>query len=357
MVPSSTNTASLTPSVYFTGVSLNPGSDTANNFTSPAVYTVTGKRGQTKSYTVMVHSTPSHTKDITGFKFFGVANAETVIGAAPDGDGTYSISVHVPQGTPLESLVPEITHTGVSVSPGGGTARNFSGPQTYTVTAEDGTTKTYTVKVTVTSGGTNLITSLIFEEVPLNSSAVPPPPPVRVVASIDQDNRIITAMVPFAANIDSLSPVITYIGKSIAPPGLGEKTENPFTDTGRNFSSPQTYTVTAQDGSTRGYTVTVNKQSAVTISFQGDTEQDVINDSQTSFNQSTGIISVTVNNGFDSVGWYVNGVKQGGSGNSFSLNVGNGSFISGRHQIMAVGKKNGQQYSDHVYFTVSGGVQ
>jgi hypothetical protein len=40
-----------------------------------------------------------------------------------------------------------LTHTGVSVSPAPGTALDFSFPQTFTVTAENGQTKTYTVTV------------------------------------------------------------------------------------------------------------------------------------------------------------------------------------------------------------------
>jgi hypothetical protein len=49
----------------------------------------------------------------------------------------------------FKSLTPDgITHTSASVSPGVDAARDFTKPVTYTVTAQDGTTATYTVRVT-----------------------------------------------------------------------------------------------------------------------------------------------------------------------------------------------------------------
>jgi hypothetical protein len=58
-----------------------------------------------------------------------------------------NIAVTVPYNTPLTNLVPLITHTGASIDPPSGAAQDFTGPVTYTVTAEDGTTAVYTVRV------------------------------------------------------------------------------------------------------------------------------------------------------------------------------------------------------------------
>jgi len=55
----------------------------------------------------------------------------------------------VPAGTDVTTLAPTFTHNGASVSPASGTQRNFTTPQTYTITAQDNTTKVYTVTVTV----------------------------------------------------------------------------------------------------------------------------------------------------------------------------------------------------------------
>ena len=60
------------------------------------------------------------------------------------------ISAVVPEATDLKSLAP-VYKTGsseVTGEPASGTARDFTRPQTYTITAADGTSRTYTVTVT-----------------------------------------------------------------------------------------------------------------------------------------------------------------------------------------------------------------
>jgi hypothetical protein len=346
--PSGTGLGSLTPSVYFTGMTLSPPSGTANNFTGPAAYTITGVTGKTRTYTVVVNPTPSGSKDITRFKLSGVVNTNLIIGGVPDPDGTYPISVEVPSGTDITNLRAEITHTGVSVSPEGESPGNFSNPRTYTVTAEDGTAKFY--KVTVHAGNSGaIITSFIFDQVPLSGGES-----VRVVASIDQNGKTISAAVPSTALISSLQPAITYIGKSITGPG-GESTANPFTEsTGRNFTGLVTYTVKAQNDTTVPYTVTVTKQSAFTVTFEGEADIQFITNT---FDPATGIVTVTGDTSkvplpYD---WYIDGTKQVVSGNTLTLNIGNGSFYPGRYEIMVSGMKDGLHYTGKVYFVVSGG--
>lgn len=82
---------------------------------------------------------PSSAKEIVTFDFpFGV-------GVISNG----AIAVSVPYGTDVSALTPIIVHTGVSVSPQSGVTVDFTNPVTYTVTAQDGTTTTYVVTVTV----------------------------------------------------------------------------------------------------------------------------------------------------------------------------------------------------------------
>jgi hypothetical protein len=353
-VPSKTNAASLRPTVYFRGLSVKPGSGAVNNFSGPVTYTVTGKSGKTRPYTVTVNSTPSNTKDITRFTFPGISNTETIIGAVPNADGTYPISVWVPSGTDTGNLAPDITHTGVSITPAAGTPGDFNAPQTYTVTAEDGSVKTYTVTVGAQSGGTRLITSLVFNEIPLTGGGS-----VRVVASIDQAAHTITAEVPYAAEITNIRPALTWIGRTIAGPSGGDKTANPFMDTGRNFSAAQTYIVKDQNGVGQSYTVTVIRKSSVAVSFTGEAESEVI--AANTFDQNTGVVTVTVNaaNVSPPYEWYVDGVKQTVSTTDtvFTLRVGDGTFLPGRHEIMVSGKKDGLHYTGRVYFAVSESVK
>ena len=64
------------------------------------------------------------------------------------------IIVVVPEATELKSLAP-IYKTGspeVTGEPASGTARDFTGPQTYTITARDGRTRAYTIAVTKKRG-------------------------------------------------------------------------------------------------------------------------------------------------------------------------------------------------------------
>ena len=76
-------------------------------------------------------------KNITAFQLNGV-------------NGTISgnnITVTLPAGADVTNAVPIITHTGASVTPASGVAQDFTSPVTYTVTAQDSSTKSYTVTV------------------------------------------------------------------------------------------------------------------------------------------------------------------------------------------------------------------
>ena len=60
------------------------------------------------------------------------------------------ITVSLPEDTPVEALSPTITISkGATLSPNTGVAQDFTKPVSYTVTAQDKTTKTYKVVVTV----------------------------------------------------------------------------------------------------------------------------------------------------------------------------------------------------------------
>lgn len=87
-------------------------------------------------------------KAITAFNFNGLSPAVT----GTITESTHAIALTVPYATNVTALVPTITVSGgATVSPASGVARNFTTPQTYTVTAEDNTTQTYIVTVTVIS--------------------------------------------------------------------------------------------------------------------------------------------------------------------------------------------------------------
>jgi hypothetical protein len=141
-VPSGAAVSAMTVLIAHNGVSVNPDSDTTLDFSSPRIFTVTALDGSTQAYTVSVHVAASSEKEIISF---GITVPVAASGVINTGENT--ISVSVPALTPVSAMTVVIGITGVSVSPASGSTLNFTGPQTFTVTAADGTTRQYTVTV------------------------------------------------------------------------------------------------------------------------------------------------------------------------------------------------------------------
>jgi hypothetical protein len=159
-VPHGTDVTALVATFTTTGETVKVGEtvqtsgSTANDFTDPVIYTVVAKNSATQNYTVTVAVAPSaeERKEITAFSF-GAANnpalAEDVTAVI---NGT-DIRATVPHGTNVTALVATFTTTGETVKVGGtmqtsgSTANDFTHPVTYTVVAENNTTKDYMVTV------------------------------------------------------------------------------------------------------------------------------------------------------------------------------------------------------------------
>jgi hypothetical protein len=225
-VPYGTDRTSLTPTIttwYNRPVS--PASGVAQDFTWPVDYTVTATDGSTKTYWVTVTEAPSSAKNITAFTILDIKG--TV--------GANTISLTVPYGTILTFLVPTITITGASINPASGVPQDFSSPVDYTVTAVDGSTKTYTVTVIEAPYSPKEITAFTILGIDGTVGA-----------------NTISLTVPYGTILTLLVPTITITGVSI----------DPASGVPQNFSLPVDYTVTAADGSTKTYTVTVTEEAA-----------------------------------------------------------------------------------------------
>ena len=183
----------------------------------------------------------SSAKEITTFTFGSLTPA--VAGTIDDND----ITVTVPSGTDVTSLSPTVVVSPeATVSPASGTAQDFTSPVTYTVTAEDGSTATYTVTVNVTpeqSGEAEIISFVLGE--------LDPP----VDGDIDEDNNI-TATVPARTDLTALVPTIVISEDATIDPASGAA---------QDFTEPVTYTVTAEDGTTQEYTVTITPAASVQV--------------------------------------------------------------------------------------------
>ena len=205
---------------------------TPNDFTSPVTYTVTAADGSTQNYVVSVTVATNTAKAITAFSIdgsMGVIN------------GT-NIAVAVPFGTSLTDLIATFITTGQSVEVGataqssGVTPNDFTSPVTYTVTAADGSTQNYVVSVTVATNTAKAITAFSID----GSMGV-----------INGTN--IAVAVPFGTSLTDLIATFITTGQSVE---VGATAQSSGV-TPNDFTSPVMYTVTAANGTTQSYVVTV----------------------------------------------------------------------------------------------------
>jgi hypothetical protein len=197
------------------------------------------------SFTVLPAPVPSSAKAITAFSFQGLT--PPVVGVIDETART--IALIVPYGTSVKALVASFTTTGVSVKArsilqvSGTTPNNFGKPLTYTVTAEDGSTQTYVVRVTVTPDSPKAITAFSFQ-------ALTPP----VTGIIKEKTHGIGLNLRYGTPVTALVATFTTSGASVKVGGVTQVSGT----TANDFTRPVTYTVVAPDGTTQAYTVSVS---------------------------------------------------------------------------------------------------
>ncbi len=131
---------------------------TANDFTTPVVYTIAAADNSTQSYTVRVTVAPSTAKAITSFSILGVAGIID--------ENAKTIRVTLPEDTNVTTLIALFTTTGsvvvvnakATTQVSGVTPNDFTKPVVYTVKAADGSSVNYKVTISTVVLGT-LITS------------------------------------------------------------------------------------------------------------------------------------------------------------------------------------------------------
>ena len=255
-LPPGSDVSALVATFITTGEAVTVRSDpqvsgtTANNFTNPVVYTVTAGDGTQQGYTVIVTVGSSASKDLTAFAFLDAANPALAADVTATITGT-AIAATVPFGTDVTALVATFTTTGETVAVGatgqtsGVTANDFTSPVTYTVTAQDASTRDYTVTVTIAAATAKELTAFAFLD------AANPALAADVTATIT--GTAITATVPFATDVTALVATFATTGASVTVGGTAQVSGT----TANDFTTTVTYTVTAADGSTQAYAVTV----------------------------------------------------------------------------------------------------
>ena len=140
-VPYATDVTSLKPNIKVSdGATVAPESGKNSDFSKPQIYVVTSKDGSKQAYTVSVaKSAISAAKDMLGFALPG--DLSTAI-------SKNRICVYVPSQTDVTALAPTFTLPPFATAdPVSGSARDFTKPQSYTITAQDGSSQAVTVAV------------------------------------------------------------------------------------------------------------------------------------------------------------------------------------------------------------------
>jgi len=183
------------------------------------------------------HNVRSASDEITSFTFKAADNPSLKTDVSGE-VGADTITVGLPQGSNFSALIPSIVYSGVSISPANNTVQDFSAPVRYTVTAQDGASRTYVVIATLLSDA-KAITSFVFRAA--NNKGL-----TADVAGLIGNDTIRVYLDP-AVGLTALTPSIVFTGVSISP---GDSVV-------QDFSGPVRYTVTAQDGTYKTYTVIV----------------------------------------------------------------------------------------------------
>lgn len=181
--------------------------------------------------------TQSNLKQITAFIFKSDNNTALNVDIRASINETDKIvSATMPYGTDINVLTPDITVSDKAEA-NNSSPNDFSGIVKITITAEDGSTVTYDIVVTVESNNANNILSLTF-------SITDNPIPVTIVGEIDEENKAITFETPLSTDISSFLPnILTSEGSHFSPEGR------------QDFNEPVVYTITAENGSEKNYEV------------------------------------------------------------------------------------------------------
>ncbi|WP_415669115.1 PKD domain-containing protein, partial [Zobellia roscoffensis] len=149
-----------------------------------------------------------------------------------------TITVNVPDGTDL-NVAPQLLEVslGATFSPAVDELQDFGSQVTYTVTAENGTEQVWTVNVTVSAPtGSDLNEITAFE---LKG---------QTDVDIDDTTSTITVTVPDGTDLNTAPSVLNISPNATVTPAIGDI---------QDFSSPVTYTVTAENTDERVWTVNV----------------------------------------------------------------------------------------------------
>jgi hypothetical protein len=218
---------------------------TTVDFSDTVIYNIIAEDATVAKWKVIAlpGQTPlSNQANITAFHFY-ISNELVDINQKDQ-----AINVKVPHGTDLLNDTAYFTLSAQataeilnSIQQSGVTVNDFSNPVTYTVTAQDGTTKEWTVTATIAKNTAAEITAFKING--------------QRISTIDADAHTIRIIMPKGTSVTNLvsSYSVSY-GAIVTVGGVQQVSSM----TANDFTTPITYTVTAEDGSTvQNWIVTV----------------------------------------------------------------------------------------------------
>ncbi|MBL0684932.1 DUF5018 domain-containing protein [Aquimarina mytili] len=230
VLPANTSLEFLRPTIKVSeGARIFPNEGFPENFTEPVTYKITGDGFAELVYTVTVVLEDSNESEIINFSFNTDRNASANLGEDIPGiieDNV--ITVEFPNTANISALLPSIELSpDATINPGIDVPQDFTNPVIYTVTAQDGITKTsYRIEsykdaittVTFTVGGQEYSASI--------------------------NGKDVTLELPKGTTLDNLTPIIETSNGITVSPASGQV---------QNFNEVRIYTITKRDGSTQEY--------------------------------------------------------------------------------------------------------
>ena len=252
IVLNSTDLSTLAPAITTSAdATLIPASGVVQDFTNPVVYEVIASDSTSQTWTVTATNSEdaSDGTDILTFNSGSSEVVETTIDTA-----SHEITLRLIAGGNLTSITPEITVSlGATVSPASGETIDLTtGSATYTVTAEDQiTSQDWTVSV------------ILNNETDISAFDLTG---VLSITKIDDEAHTIDLLVAEGTDITPLLTDITITeGASISPAAI----------TVQDFTTPVTYTVTAEDGvTTQEWVVSVQLVRPFITRWQPENDED-----------------------------------------------------------------------------------
>lgn len=170
------------------GCEVSPAVDIPQDFTKPVVYEVTAPSGDVRRYTVSV--TLKKDGEITEFSLLQYKGI-----IAEDG----TITITLPKTVDVTACVPTVVWSGLDITPDITQPQDFTQAVSYTVTASDGTQKTYTIAVT-----------FIETDAPVGVLQIDTADGVPLQVDIDYALKCITITYPYGTDVSELN--ITGVG-------------------------------------------------------------------------------------------------------------------------------------------------